>query len=97
MLTDLDLKPKNTLGPTNHMIGLYKLEAREASAQVPDNGDLELDVAVYQDGTVTIDNDQDPDHGTWRYVRLSPSQVAALRLLLGDPSAVPPYRPSKVV
>jgi len=94
--TDLVLRPENTLGPTNYMIGIYKLEAREAAAQVTAHGDLELDVAVYQNGAVEIDNDVDPDHGTWRHVRLSPSQVAALRLLLDDPEAVPPYRPEVV-
>lgn len=91
--TDLVLRPENTLGPTNYVIGIYKLEARESAAQVPASGDLELDMTVYQDGTVEIDNDQDPDHGDWHRVRLSPSQVAAVRLLLEDPDAVPPYRP----
>lgn len=89
----IDLRPENRIALDRVQVGMYRLIAREAATEVSSQGDLELDLDVYMDGTIEIDNNVDPDHGQWRRVRLSPSQVASLKILLNDPTVVRPYRP----
>lgn len=95
MTDDLDLRPENRANPAIVVVGLYRIWAREADAQVPATGDLEFDCQVYMDGSIVIDNDQGPDHGQYHRVRLTPSQVAQLRILINDPTVVRPYRPEE--
>ena len=73
------LTPENRLDKSSTKTGLFTLEAAEASAQVTD---VELDLCVYADGSITLDNRQGHDEGN--YVKLSPSQVQQLRAVLNS-------------